>query len=380
MTEHDKKKAGFLDRTLTAIQQRTVENAVRAWEGITGTARAFTGSIDPQLPKQDTDRIIRQMAQCLEHKGGEVSARRHTIELGHTYLSLTDKGKERFLRILSEQFDINKKRLTDQIKLYLNTQDTAEQLKQESELRDVLEPGRMKILRQFNALPSGIKFLVDMRADLLRFKNHDAALNVLEVDLKKLLASWFDIGLLDMQEITWNSPAALLEKLIAYEAVHAIRSWGDLKNRLDSDRRCFAFFHYKMPDEPLIFVEVALVSGIASNIHVLLDENAPAVDYKKADTAIFYSISNAQAGLAGISFGNFLIKRVVDRLTHELPGLKHFVTLSPIPGFRSWLDKELATNDALLTEQESKLLAATFGDDALQTILETNWHENEKAR
>ena len=151
-------------------------------------------------------------------------------------------------------------------------------------------------------------------------------------DLRGLLANWFDIGFLELKRITWESPAALLEKLMAYEAVHEIRGWTDLKNRLDADRRCFAFFHPRMPDEPLIFVEVALVSGMAGNVHALLDEAAPIGDPQAADAAIFYSISNCQRGLAGISFGDFLIKRVVDALAAELPRLKMFATLSPVPG------------------------------------------------
>jgi malonyl-CoA decarboxylase len=154
-----------------------------------------------------------------------------------------------------------------------------------------------------------------------------------------LLISWFDIGLLQLEEINWNSSARLLEKLIAYEAVHAIQSWDDLKNRLASDRRCFAFFHPNMPAEPLIFVEVALVQGLAENVQVLLDETAPIIDIQQADTAIFYSISNAQAGLVGISFGNFLIKRVVALLQRDFPALKRFATLSPLPGFCRWLNR-----------------------------------------
>ena len=153
-----------------------------------------------------------------------------------------------------------------------------------------------------------------------------------------------------------------MEKLIAYEAVHAIDSWDDLKNRLDSDRRCFAYFHPRMPDEPLIFVEVALVNGLANNIQGLLDENAPVQDPRNADTAIFYSISNAQRGLAGISFGNFLIKRVADSLSLEFKGLKTFATLSPVPGFSKWLDRLLAEGEPkLLSTSERKALSATAG-------------------
>ena len=174
-----------------------------------------------------------------------------------------------------------------------------------SSLRLALEPGRLKLLTQFNELPEGVKFLVDLRADpqppdekrVLRFDP--------DGDLRRLLASWFDIGFLELRRIRWESSASLLEKLIAYEAVHEIRSWDDLKNRLDSDRRCFAFFHPRMPDEPLIFVEVALVNGLAGNVQELLDEEAPVINPNDADTAIFYSISNAQRGVGWNRFGGF---------------------------------------------------------------------------
>ena len=167
----------------------------------------------------------------------------------------------------------------------------------------------------------------------------------------------------------------LLERLVGYEAVHEIRSWSDLKNRLDSDRRCYALFHHRMPSEPLIFVEVALVRGLADSVQRLLDKKAPLLDAREADTAIFYSISNCQRGLAGISFGNFLIKRVVELLGAEFRGLKVFATLSPIPGFRGWLDPRLAKDEAgLLNEDEAQALLAAVPDSAagpaaLATIL-----------
>jgi malonyl-CoA decarboxylase len=168
-------------------------------------------------------------------------------------------------------------------------------------------------LTQLTTLPDGFKFLVDLRAELLKHLSADKTLAGLDRDLQMLFTSWFDIGLLTLERIDWDSPAALLEKLIAYEAVHEIQSWTDLKNRLDSDRRCYAFFHPRMPGEPLIFVEVALVAGMADNIQKLLDESAPRVDPGTADAAIFYSISNTQTGLRGISFGNF-DQAVVDSL------------------------------------------------------------------
>src|SRR5207245_1976246 len=211
----------------------------------------------------------------------------------------------------------------------------------------------------------------------------DPALRGLADDLRDLLANWFDIGFLELRRITWESPASLLEKLIAYEAVHEIRGWTDLKNRLEADRRCFAFFHPRMPDEPLIFVEVALVSGIAGNIHALLDEAAPLGNPQTADTAIFYSISNCQRGLVGISFGDFLIKRVVDALATELPRLKSFATLSPLPNFCAWLKAE-TERDGLLLAGEVRAVQALGGgldendpDRILLRLLDRpDWHQD----
>lgn len=250
-----------------------------------------------------------------------------------------------------------------------------------------MQPPRVRLLTQFNGLPEGIHFLVNLREELLEFCSDDPDLAALEKDLKNLLVSWFDVGFLELRRITWESPASLLEKLIEYEAVHAIESWDNLKKRLDTDRRCFAFFHPRMPDEPLIFVEVALVNGMATSIQALLNEDAPVIDPNTADTAIFYSISNTQAGLSGISFGNFLIKRVVDLLTAEFKGLKAFATLSPIPGFRHWLDKQWDTpleedgEPTFLTPAERKTLAGlpvTSGEfGKFQTLLElSGWHDN----
>jgi len=188
-----------------------------------------------------------------------------------------------------------------------------------------------------------VKFLVDLREDLLQFLDQDSELAALDRELETRLTAWFDVGFLELTRITWSSPAMLLEKLIRYEAVHEIRSWTDLKNRLDSDRRCYAFFHPRMPMEPLIFVEVALTNRLADNVQSLLDENAPVFDARRADTAIFYSISNTQPGLRGISFGNFLLKRVIDDLKRDFPRLKSFATLSPLPQLASWLKNQPET-------------------------------------
>ncbi len=242
-------------------------------------------------------------------------------------------------------------------------------------MRRALEPPRLRLLTQFSTIPDGVKFLVDLRAFLMDRLRDDPQLAALESDLRGLLASWFDVGFLELRRITWESPAALLEKLVGYEAVHEIRGWRDLKDRLDSDRRCYAFFHPRMPTEPLIFVEVALVEGLADSVQRLLDQKAPVLDPGATDTAIFYSISNCQRGLGGISFGNFLIKRVVDVLSAEFRNLKTFATLSPIPGFRRWLDTKLRGGDAtLLSDTETTALRAFVpeaptGVEALKEIL-----------
>ncbi|MCB1777160.1 MAG: malonyl-CoA decarboxylase family protein, partial [Candidatus Competibacteraceae bacterium] len=238
---------------------------------------------------------------------------------------------------------------------------------------------------QLNALPEGFLFLVDLREELLSWSRDDLALAALERDLLSLLTSWFDVGFLELRRITWDSPASLLEKMIAYEAVHPITGWGDLKNRLSSDRRCFAFFHPRMANEPLIIVQVALVNGIADNVQTLLDETAPVLDPHVADTAIFYSISNAHDGLSGISFGNFLIKRVVDELAGEFKNLKTFATLSPVPGFQRWLDRQLSEPDhdvetEFLTAAERKALASAAGTGkepaSLKTLLQApDWSQ-----
>jgi malonyl-CoA decarboxylase len=306
--------------------------------------------LDPDLNDADEKVLLAWMDACLKDNGGEVAARTRAAELGVRFLELNDVGRVRFLALMADNYAVDEVRLTQAIESWLAA-DSDERVTLEAELRNALEPPRMKLFTQFNELPQGVKFLVDMREELLRLRREHPKLAPLEADLKRLLNAWFDVGLLQMEEINWRSSAELLEKLIAYEAVHAIQSWNDLKNRLDSDRRCFAFFHPNMPEEPLIFVEVALVKGMANNVQELLDESAPLEDIGLADTAIFYSISNAQKGLAGISFGNFLIKRVVNQLQQEFPQLKRYATLSPIPGFCRWLETiEPAQESALLDE------------------------------
>ncbi|CAA7620659.1 Malonyl-CoA decarboxylase [Candidatus Terasakiella magnetica] len=316
-----------------------------------------SGRLAPDLPEADLALLRGQMRACLDARGGEVSARARAAALGRAYLSLSESGRVRFLNLLATEFAPDRAAVDKAVAGLAEAADETTRRRAEANLRAALEPPRLRLLTQFNALPEGVKFLVDLRAELMLLAKDHPALAGLEADLKGLLASWFDVGFLELQRVTWRSPAAVLEKIMAYEAVHAIQGWTDLKNRLDSDRRLYAFFHPRMPDEPLIFVEVALVQGIADNVQDLLDPTAPLGDVDSADTAIFYSINNAQKGLTGISFGNFLIKKVVDDLTREFKQIKTFATLSPLPGFRRWLDACLTTGEAgLLNAAEHKTL------------------------
>jgi len=359
-------KAGIFDRTL--------RNLRTGWRNIAGTSYdAEAASHRPDLPDDDLPALREQMAACLEGKGGEVSARARAAALGHVYLALDAMGRQRFLQTLNDEFGPDEAQVEAAIGNYRRAGDANARQAAEAQMRKALESPRLRLLRQFNDLPEGVKFLVDMRAELLGLVRQQPSLTLLEQDMRHLLKSWFDIGFLELRRITWDtSSAALLEKLIAYEAVHAIESWDDLKNRLDSDRRCFAYFHPKMPDEPLIFVEVALVNGLAGNVQALLDEDAPVQDPASADTAIFYSISNAQKGLAGISFGNFLIKRVAGQLANEFPGLKAFATLSPVPGYMKWLNEAIAEGKAnLLKPAERKALTEAAGRSGAKGTLKS---------
>lgn len=366
-----------------SLLNRTLRNIRTAWSGVSDSTRYyFTGTPRPDLPEDDLQRIRSQMIECLKARGGEVSARGRAAELGRTYLSLNEEGRSRFLNLLANEFAVQHDKVDAAVDAFKSAEDEAARRKAERDLRTALVPQWRHLMRWFTALPDGVKFLVDLRAELLPLARSSPELGDLDADLRDLLSAWFDVGLLEMRSITWDAPAALLEKLIAYEAVHAIQSWDDLKNRLDSDRRCFAFFHPNMPDEPLIFVEVALVNGMSGNVQTLLDESAPRINPEEADTAIFYSISNAQRGLAGISFGNFLIKRVVDELRSEFPKLKTFATLSPIPGFGKWLRGKLEASEAPIpTPAESKALQAHAegeGSALLQNALAIEgWWQNE---
>jgi malonyl-CoA decarboxylase len=282
---------------------------------------------------------VKQLAATLLSERGEASGAQVARELHHVLHALDADDRHSFQRYLATEFQPDKAALRTAAERYLadTTAETAAALAQAA------DPPRQELLRRMNVAPGGTGALIAMRSELTAHLHDEPELKLLDADLRHLFASWFNCGFLELRRIDWQSPAAVLEKLIAYEAVHEIKGWDDLRRRLAPDRRCFAFFHPALPGEPLIFVEVALVRGLATAMPPLLaretDEEAARA---QADTAIFYSISNCQDGLRGISFGNFLIKQVVEELQAEFPQLKRFSTLSPVPGFRRWLMQRLA--------------------------------------
>ena len=215
------------------------------------------------------------------------------------------------------------------------------------------EPPRQELFRRINRAPGGTAAIVAMRRTLLQSLRKRPELRALEADFLHLLSSWFNPGFLEMQKVDWGSPARLLEQLIEHEAVHEIDGWDDLRRRLEPDRRCFAFFHPQLPDEPLIFVEIALLHEMPAAIAPLIDKRSVPLRPEQFKVAAFYSISNCQPGLRGVSLGNFLIKRVAEQLQRDLPQLKTFCTLSPIPGFAGWLTATTDFADLGVTRRAS---------------------------
>ena len=327
-------------------QRRFLDRVLR--RGTRRTPGRIELEVAPGLPERDIDRI-REIITDVLRLHDAMTQRAEAAAVADAYLTLSDDGRRKFLHMLATEFWTDHDAVDDAVH---TLQQGGNRLVTEQNLRDALTPRAVTLLRLFTGLDDGVKFLVDLRGDVLRVGGDDDALSDLSRELKAHLATLFDVGLLTLRRITWDAPASLLEKLIEYEAVHAIQSWDDLKNRLDSDRRCYAFFHPAMPNEPLVFVEVALTTGIATSLPPLLDTRTEAVDVDRADTAVFYSISNCQRGLAGVNLGTALIKQVVEALRFDLPHLDQFVTLSPIPGFRRWLEETLTAGTLSNAERE----------------------------
>jgi malonyl-CoA decarboxylase len=284
-------------------------------------------------------RVLAELRAVVDPSLSEVEAGRHARAVMDDYARRDAAERQDVWLLLSERFAPDAEALRAARARHEAATGTPDEGPAEAQLRRALASPRARLLQRITIDPDGMRFLIDLRAELLPHVRSDPRLVPLDAELEHLFSTWFDVAFLALRRIDWDSPASLIEKLIEYETVHDIQGWADVKNRLDSDRRCYGFFHPRLPGVPLIFVEVALVERISAGIEPLLDEVAAPLAAAKATTAIFYSISNTQDGLRGVSFGDSLIKRVVETLQAEFPRLATFATLSPMPGFRAWLGR-----------------------------------------
>lgn len=347
-----KKKNDFTDNGSAARSTR---------ERLAGTLRRKTEALSPRSLRH----TLSDLQSVVDSRVSEVEGGRRAKVVAQWYKAATPEQRRDCWLLMSEEFAPDPVVVKQAQERFAAAVGTPDEAVEEVHYRRTTVSPRRRLLQRFSAFPGGIRFLVDMRAEILPFLKSDKRLQALDVEMEYLFTTWFDVGFLDLRRISWDSPASLIEKLIKYEAVHDIKSWADVKNRLDSDRRCYGFFHPSLPDEPLIFVEVALMDEVADSITPLLDESAAADDLKKATTAIFYSISNTQTGLRGVSFGDSLIKRVVETLKDEFPKLKTFATLSPIPGFRAWLVKNASAMLEKLSDKARPELCRALGVESL---------------
>ena len=322
-------------------------------ERLQATLRQQPEALSPRALR----RLLAELRAIIDPHVSEVEGGRRGKALAQWYAAATLQERSDLWLLMSEQFVADQKAAKSAQAQYAAAVGTPDEAVAEVRLRRATVSPRRRLLQRISVFPEGIRFLVDLRAEMLPHLKADKRLQALDVEMEYMFSTWFDVAFLDLRRISWDSPASLIEKLIRYEAVHDVRGWDDMKNRLDSDRRCYGFFHPRLPEDPLIFVEVALMDEIAGSITPLLDETAAPADLEKATTAIFYSISNTQNGLRGVSFGDSLIKRVVETLKDEFPRLKTFATLSPIPGFRQWLHKHAAN----LLEQAGDKIRAELG-------------------
>lgn len=317
--------------------------------------------------RENLDSLL-ALCEALLSSRGEASGTAMASQILQSWQALPPDERGAFLIALAERFGPDRVRLDAAIRAY-QAQPDAQTM---TALHEAAEPRRQELIRRINLAPGGILALVLMREELLRHKKSSAVLRALDADFFHLFSSWFNRGFLMLHRIDWATPASILEKIIRYEAIHAINDWDELRRRLEPpDRRCFGFFHPQLVDEPLIFVEVALMDDIPDKVAAVLDPERVPKPASEAKTAVFYSLSKCQVGLQGISFGNFLIKQVVEDLQRELPRLSTFVTLSPVPGFAAWLDRERAdAASATLSDEERAALTGLDRDD---------WHNDPEA-
>jgi malonyl-CoA decarboxylase len=312
---------------------------------------------------------IENLCHSLISEKGEASGTALAREVITQYRNISPEERLPFFEALYEKFGYDEAAIVDAADRFKSTRNVDDYLL----LAAYIEPLRQQLFRRINIAPNGTQAIVDMRADLLDLLEQHPHLQVVDADLRDLLATWFNRGFLHLQRIDWRTSAAVLEKLIQYESVHEIRSWADLQRRLEADRRCFAFFHPALPEDPLIFVEPALVSGMSDTIEPLLDVDAPILAPEEADSVIFYSINNCLEGLQGVSFGNFLIKQVATELGREFSGLKLFSTLSPMPLFsRALRDAQIFTDErlhAILHEDANNICDAAAEHDLRNALM-----------
>ena len=316
---------------------------------------------------EDGEASYAVLAQALLAERGEASRAAIAQQLVEVCLKLDEANRLGFFRFLAQKFSPDPDAALAAAEAYRADPNPLTL----RALGTAAQPPRQDLFRRMNMAPGGTALLVRLREDLLDLLPKHPDLTAVDDDLLHLLASWFNRGFLTFGRVDWHSPAVLLEKLIAYEAVHPFKGWDDLRRRLGPDRRCFAFFHPALPDEPLIFVQVALTQGMADRVAPFIEVDRPFEDPAKADTAIFYSISNCQKGLRGVSFGSFLIKQVAAVLQREWPNLQTFATLSPVPGFGRWLSsrvKDLPPTDE--ASEAEKTLA-----DVAAGLARPGWHE-----
>jgi malonyl-CoA decarboxylase len=288
----------------------------------------------------DNSRAVQRaisICHSLLSERGEVSGSRLASEALDAYGTLDGPSRDKFFSRLAKEFSPDPAEVGKAGDAYRDDP-SPEHL---ARLQRVVEPPRQELFRRLNMAPGGTRVLVDMRRQILLEIDGHPEWGPVSADLGHLLASWFNRGFLVLRRIDWRTPAVILEKLIQYEAVHQIQGWADLRRRLEADRRCYAFFHPALPDEPIIFIEAALTRGMSEKVQPLLDPDSPVFNPESADCAMFYSITNCQEGLRGVPFGSFLIKQVVEDLGREFPRIKKFATVSPVPGFRQWLADNL---------------------------------------
>lgn len=340
-----------------------VDNSISETTGVAGFLRSIISVGRELLSGRAADKTVsaagltEECHQLLHHRG-EASGLALADEVNKTYLHLDDAQKLLFFQSLNQEFAVDPTQVIAAANHYSErpNHDTLIQVTK------AVEAPRVRLFRRMNMAPGGTSALVKLRGDLLKVLPQHPELKAVDADLKHQFISWFNKGFLELRAIDWNSPALVLERIIEYESVHAINGWDDLRSRLRGDRLCYAFFHPALPNDPLVFVEIALTAGIPTAISPLLDLSRNTDGNAEFDTVVFYSISNCHPGLAGVSFGNFLIKQVVEEISKRHAKAKTYVTLSPVPGFYRWLSEAAAEHG--VDAAEIQAMAESQGENA----------------